>query len=114
MTDWRRPLLWLAGEIKTPPFSSEARVEAGLLLRRIQRGELLSFPESRPMPSVRQRCHELRIIDRNESWRIMYRLDSDALIILDVFKKQTRTTPGRVIDRCQRRLRAYDSTGEEE
>lgn len=114
MTDRDKPLVWLSGEIKTPPFSSEARVEAGLLLRLLQRGALLSFPGSRPMRSVGRGCHELRIIDRNESWRIMYRLDSDAVIILDVFKKQTQTTPRRVIERCKRRLRAYDLTRDEE
>jgi hypothetical protein len=47
-----KPLAWLAGEIKTPPLSSEARQDAGVLLRRLQRGELLSMPESRPMPSI--------------------------------------------------------------
>jgi hypothetical protein len=47
-----RPLVWLHGEIKTPPMSSRARVEAGYLLRRLQRGESLSLPESRPMPAI--------------------------------------------------------------
>ena len=34
-----KPLAWLHGEIKTPPFSADARLEAGVLLRRLQRGE---------------------------------------------------------------------------
>ena len=49
-----KPLAWLSGEIKTPPFGSEARIEAGFLLRRLQRGESLGLPHSRPMPSVDQ------------------------------------------------------------
>jgi hypothetical protein len=56
-------LVWLRGEIKTPPFSQEARIDAGMLLRRLQQGELLSMPQSRPMPDIGQRCHELRIRD---------------------------------------------------
>jgi hypothetical protein len=28
-----KPLAWLHGEVKTPPFSKEARFEAGFLLR---------------------------------------------------------------------------------
>lgn len=28
-----KPLIWLRGEIKTPPLSAEARIEAGYLLR---------------------------------------------------------------------------------
>lgn len=64
-----KPLVWLHGEIKTPPFSREARVEAGVLLRRLQAGEKLALPHSRPMPSVGARCHELRIPDAQATRR---------------------------------------------
>jgi phage-related protein len=105
-----KPLVWLRGEVKTPPFSAAARIEAGVLLRRLQRGEGLALPRSRPLPSIGQRCHELRIEDENRSWRIVYRVDADAIVIADVFAKTTRSTPQRVIDECQRRLRRYDET----
>jgi hypothetical protein len=82
-----KPLVWLEGEIKTPPFSPEARVEAGTLLRRLQRGENIGLPLSRPMPTIGRRCHELRIPDENVSWRIVYRIDSDAIVIGEVFTK---------------------------
>ena len=52
MPDLRKPLVWLRGRVKTPPFSVGARLEAGLLLRRLQRGDALSLPHSRPMPSI--------------------------------------------------------------
>jgi phage-related protein len=109
-----KPLVWLHGEIKTPPFSPEARVEAGVLLRRLQGGEKLALPHSRPMPSIGTRCHELRILDAQATWRIVYRLDSDAVVIAEVFGKKTRATPQQVIDVCQRRLRAYDEISEED
>ena len=83
-----KPLVWLHGEVKTPPFSKEARVEAGVLLRCLQRGETLSLPNSRPMPTIGRRCHELRIRDAQVTWRIIYRLDSDAIIIVEVFAKK--------------------------
>jgi phage-related protein len=103
-----KPLAWLHGEVKTPPFSQAARVEAGFLLRKLQEGEALSLPHSRPMPSIGPRCHELRINDRNATWRIVYRVDPDAIVILEVFKKTTAKTPVPVIDTCKRRLRMYD------
>lgn len=109
-----KPLVWLRGEVKTPPFSSAARVEAGALLRRLQRGESLGMPHVRPMPSIGRRCYELRILDANRSWRIIYRLDTDAIVIANVFPKTTRTTPRRVLEECQRRLRAYDRATEPE
>ncbi len=103
-----KPLVWLHGEIQTPPFSKQARIEAGFFLRLLQKGELLSLPHSRPMPSIGNRCHELRINDKDQTWRIVYRIDLDAIVILDVFAKKTRKTPDPVIDACKRRLRMYD------
>jgi phage-related protein len=41
----------------------------------------------------------------------MYRIDADAIVILDVFAKATRTTPKRVIDVCKKRLKEYDHAG---
>ncbi len=103
-----KPLVWLHGEVKTPPFTSAARLEAGYLLRLLQQGNTLTMPYSRPMPSIGTRCHELRIVDENATWRIIYRLDSDAVLILDVFSKKTTRTPKSVIDTCKARMRRYD------
>lgn len=60
-------VVWLAGEIRTPPLSEKARLEAGLLLRRLQRGEALGMPHARPMPRVGRKCSELRIRDDNKT-----------------------------------------------
>lgn len=107
--DDKKVLILLHGEIKTPPMTREARLEAGFLLRKLQQGEMLSMPQSRPMPSVGLRCYELRIVDADAIWRIIYRIDSDAILILEVFGKKTRQTPQNVIDACQRRIKSYDS-----
>jgi phage-related protein len=60
------------------------------------------------MPAIGARCHELRIPDEGRSWRIFYRIDEDAILILGVEAKKTQTTPRRTIDTCKRRLAAYD------
>ena len=104
-----RPLVWLHGEVKSPPFSADARLGVGYLLRLLQRGETLSLPWSRPMPSIGLRCHELRVNDGGQTWRIVYRIDSDAVVILEVFSKKTQTTPKYVIETCKKRLRLYES-----
>ena len=103
-----RPIVWLHGEVRTPPFSAAARIEAGLLLRRLQRGENLGLPHSRPMPSVGRRCHELRLQDEGHTWRVIYRVDSDAIVVLEVFAKKRPKTPQAVIEACRRRLKQYD------
>ena len=107
-----KPLVWLQGEIKTPPFSLEARIEAGTLLRRLQGGENIGLPNSRPMRSIGRRCHELRIPDEDVTWRIVYRTDADAIVIGDVFAKKTGQTPKKVIDACKRRFKRYDEVTE--
>lgn len=103
-----RPLVWLHGEIKSPPFSLKARLEAGFLLRRLQMGEKLAMPHSRPMPAIGPGCHELRISDSAGNWRIAYRADPDAVVIAEVFLKKTRKTPPSVIKSSKDRLRRYD------
>ena len=104
-----KPLVWLHGEIKTPPFSAAARIEAGVLLRQVQAGVRLSLPHMRPMPLLAPRCAELRIPDADATWRILYRLDPDAVVILEVFSKKTPQTPQAILETCRRRLRQYDA-----
>jgi phage-related protein len=108
-----KPLAWLRAEVKTPPFSRAARIEVGFLLRRVQQGENLGLPHSRPMPSIGTRCHELRVREAEHNWRLVYRVDPDAIVIADVFDKEKQRTPRDVIARCRRRLRAYDDTAQE-
>ena len=103
-----KPLVWLSGEIKTPPMASEARIEAGFFLRQLQAGVRLSLPHLRPMPILGARCAELRAQDARSTWRVVLRIDADAIVILDVFRKTTPQTPQGVLEACRRRLRRYD------
>jgi len=87
----------------------------GFLLRQLQQGEIISMPISRPMPSIGNHCHELRINDHDvdKQWRIIYRIDIDAIVIADVFQKTTQKTPKSVIKNCQRRLKRYEEISQE-
>ena len=104
----RKPLVWLRGEVKTPPFTVEGRQEAGMLLRLLQEGERLGMPQAEPLPDVGPRCGALRVRDSEHNWRIMYRIDSDAILILEIYSKKTRKIPDEVIQRCQQRMKQYD------
>jgi len=102
-------LVWMHGEITTPPFTENARIEAGYLLRQIQKGIKLSLPQSRPMPSIGTQCYELRINDKNLTWRIIYRIFADAILILEIFEKKTNKTPKSIIDVCKQRVKRYET-----
>jgi phage-related protein len=60
------------------------------------------------MPVIGPRCHELRVVDQRITWRIVYRVDPDAIVIAEVFPKKTNQTPSAVIKACQKRLKEYD------
>jgi phage-related protein len=104
----RKPVAWLEGEIKTPPFTVEGRKEAGDLLRLLQEGVKLGMPQAEPLPVVGPRCGALRVRDGGHNWRIMYRVDHDAVLVLEVYPKKTRKIPQEVIDRCKKRLSHYE------
>ena len=80
-----------------------------MLLRRLQRGETIGLPHSRPMSGIGKACHELRVQDASKTWRIVYHIDADAIVILDVFAKTTQKTPKSVVAVCKARLGMYTS-----
>jgi len=90
--------------------SVEARREMGFLLRRLQEGEKLSLPHSRPMPKIGKGCHELQVNDKNKTWRLFCFIDSEAIVILEVGEKKTRKTSQATIEACQKRLKSYEET----
>ena len=104
----------LSGQIATPPLSAKARREAGGLIRALQDGRMLTMPHSRPMPSIGPRCHELRIVDERANWRVVYRIDPDAVVVADIFQKATQQTPVLIIEVCKKRLRRYDARTQED
>jgi hypothetical protein len=57
-----KPLVWLRGEVKSPPFSKDARLEAGFLLRRLQ-------PARRGSGSTMMRKSKQKKLEEN-GWRI--------------------------------------------
>jgi phage-related protein len=65
---------------------------------------------SRPMPSIGFGCHELRIIEENVTWRVIYAVEVDAIVVLEVLAKKTNKTPREVLSNCERRLKASRTT----
>ena len=94
--------------------SLDARRETGFLLRKLQEGLALSLPTSRPMPEIESGCHELRVSDEAHEWRLVYSVEPDAILILDVFRKTTRQTPAKVKEKCRKRVREYRRLVQEE
>jgi phage-related protein len=109
MSPHDKPLVWLHGQVKSPPMAKSGRLEMGFLLRRLQRGESVAPPHSKPLPTVGTNCHELRVTDQRGNWRLVYRIDADAIVILEVFAKKTQKTPKSMIETCRSRLKEYEN-----
>jgi phage-related protein len=107
-----KPLVWLGERVKSPPLTVAGRQKCGALLRLLQLGASLGMPASRPMPSIAPRCHELRVTDGGVDWRLVYRIDGDAIVIVSAFRKTTQQTPQRIVRQCRDRLRRYDNRGQ--
>ena len=66
------------------------------------------------MPMIGANCHELRVTDEDVTWRIVYGLTSDAVVILELFPKKSKTTPKAVVENSKRRFKKYMRDAEEQ
>lgn len=107
--DTRKEFLILFDSVPDPEMSEAAKEELKELMERLRRGEKLSLPHSRPMPSIGRRCHELRVTEADGIWRVFYRVDSDRLVAVRVLWKTTQATPDDEIKLCKTRLAFYDA-----
>jgi phage-related protein len=87
-------------------FPEDVKREIGKAIFDLQRGEGLSFPISRPMPSVGAGVEELRIKDRTGAYRVFYYVKSaQGILVFHAFMKKTQRTPQREIDLGRKRLK---------
>ena len=87
-------------------FPEDVRREFGKAIFDLQKGNKLSMPLSRPMPSVARGVEELRIKDRSGAYRVFYytRL-ADSVLIFHAFHKKTQKTPPQEVALAQKRLK---------
>jgi phage-related protein len=84
----------------------EVRSDLADAIARLERGQTLSMPLSRPMPSIGPAMHELRLKDRSGIYRIIYWLKGDGTIyLIHAFKKKTSKTPPQNIEMAKNRLK---------
>ena len=78
----------------------------GDLLRALQKGEMLTMPHSKPMPSVGSGVYELRVKNADGAYRAFYYLKhEDAILVFHCFQKKTQKTPLREIQKGVKNLK---------
>lgn len=87
-------------------FPEDVRRGFGKLIFDLQKGEKLSMPLSRPMPSVAAGVEELRVKDRSGAYRVFYYTRwADSVLIFHAFTKKTQKTPLREVALARDRLK---------
>ena len=87
-------------------FPETIREDIADLLIRLDFGQTLSLPISRPMPSIGKRVHELRLCDRSGEYRLIYLIAGKGNIwLIHAFKKKSEKTAKNDIQICKNRLK---------
>ena len=87
-------------------FPKEVRDRLGRNLFRLQMGEQLGMPRSRPMPMMAAGVSELRVQGEDGAYRVFYyAATSRGILILHAFVKKTQRTPAREIQLARKHLK---------
>lgn len=87
-------------------FPKGARVHLGKNLFRLQMGEHVGMPVSRPMPMVSAGVSELRAKGTDGIFRVFYYLPSPkGVLVFHAFVKKTQRTPPLEIELARKRLK---------
>jgi phage-related protein len=87
-------------------FPKEVRTRLGRGLFRLQMGDQLGMPNSRPMPGVAAGVSELRIQGEDGSYRVFYYTATrQGVLVFHAFVKKTQRTPPLEIELARKRLK---------
>jgi len=87
-------------------FPKEVRNRLGRGLFRLQTGEPIAMPNSRPMPAVAVGVSELRIKAEDGTFRAFYyTASSRGVLVFHAFVKKTQRTPPLELDLARKRLK---------
>lgn len=87
-------------------FPLEIRDDLMDAIYKLERGSMLNFPLSRPMPSIGKGVHEIRLRDRSGIYRVIYVfIKNNGVFLLHAFMKKTQETPKQNIDLAKKRLK---------
>lgn len=93
-------------EILTWPV--EVKKDLGSILTRLQKGESVGEPDTKPMKSVANSCYEIRLKAADGIYRAFYILKTElGILVFHSFKKKSQKTPQKEIDTAKARLKEF-------
>ena len=86
----------------------EIKKDLGSILTKLQKGEPVGHPDTKPMINVAPGVFEIRLKDGSGAYRAFYILKTaHGIMVFHSFKKKTRKTPIQEIETGKRRLKAF-------
>lgn len=102
-----RAVIWhLKAKVEISAYPEDVRKELGYLIYRLQLGEVLPMPHSRPMKSVAMGASELRVRGPDGNYRVFYYTKSPrGILVFHAFVKKSEQTPESEVAAGKSRLR---------
>lgn len=102
-----KQVIWHStARIEIKKFTKEVKHELGYLIYRLQKGDILNMPLSKPIPAVGSGVSELRFKGSDGAYRVFYYLKSkEGILIIHCFKKKSQKTPLREIRQGMKNLK---------
>lgn len=93
-------------EIVSWPLS--IKKDLGAILTKLQKRDLVGYPDIDQMKSVAQGCAEIRLKGNDGIYRAFYVIETGyGILVFHGFKKKTRKTPQHEIETGRKRLQAF-------
>lgn len=87
-------------------FPNQVKKNLGYLIYKLQIGEVITAPKSKPFKSIEVGVSELRIKDSSGAYRVFYFFKTQkGVMIIHAFKKKTQKTPKKEIDKAKNNLK---------
>jgi phage-related protein len=86
----------------------EVRKDLGAILTKLQKGETVGYPDTKPMSVVAKGVFEIRLKDASGIFRAFYLIKTEhGIVVFHSFKKKSQKTPKHEIETARSRLHTY-------
>jgi len=106
--DWMSVLIFEPARSEILHWPLEIKKDLGSILTKIQKGETVGHPDTKPMTEVASGVFEIRLKDASGAFRAFYVIRSKfGILVFHSFKKKTRKTPKQEIETGKKRLKSF-------
>lgn len=108
MTNWLKVFIYDPARNEIQHWPIEVKKDFGSILTKLQKGDLVGFPDTKPMVNLAPGAFEIRVKDASGAYRAFFVVRSRlGIVVFHSFKKKTRKTPAQELETGKKRLKAF-------